>query len=224
MSQKVVAGIIAPCTALFAYKYMNESEIDMKGVAAAPSAERRLKQYNKAFVFSVRNVEEGRWWTGITATFAHGSIAHLLLNMSTLWSLGPAIATAIGPARFSFIYFGAGIAGSLVQYAWWKRTVPENKDAGAVGASGCLLGLVGAATYLAPRSRVSVFFIPMTMWQSSAAVGAFSVASMYNDWLPFLGHAAHLGGLLFGGISTFVLFRLGILYPMRKLYPMGRYF
>jgi membrane associated rhomboid family serine protease len=210
MSERVVLVIIAPCAALFAYKYMNEAGIDMKGSANAPLAVKKIKQYNKTFVFSERNVAEGRWWTGITATFAHGSVAHLILNMSTLWSLGPPLVRALGPAKFGFLYFGAGIAGSLTQYWWWKRTVPKYGEArGAVGASGSLLGLVGAMTYIMPRSQVSFFFIPMTMWQATAGVGALSVASMYNDWLPGLGHAAHLGGLLFGGICAVRLFGTG---------------
>jgi membrane associated rhomboid family serine protease len=204
-AEKVVVAIMVPCTALFAYKYFNESEIDMKGAAASPGAVKRMIQYNKTFVFSMRNVEEGRWWTGITSTFAHAGVLHLIVNMGTLWSLGPIVAKALGPKRFSLIYFGAGIVGSLAQYYWWKRSSPEDKDAGAVGASGSLLGLVGALAIAMPRLKVMVLIFPMALWQCSAGILGLSIASLYNGWLPGLGHAAHLGGMLFGGLSWIMM-------------------
>ena len=213
----VVLSVIAPCAALFGYKFFNESEIEAKrSTAAAPEAVKRIVQYNRNFVFSRRNVQEGRWWTAVTSMFAHHDLLHIFFNMSTLWSLGPSLVRTIGTSRFFFIYFGAGLVGNWLQWEWWKKDVSPYRDAGAVGASGCLFGLVGTMTYMMPTSKVYVFFIPLKIWQASVGIGALSIASLQNDWLPGFGHAAHLGGLLFGGASTLILARTGRLLPIRR--------
>ncbi|EPE34574.1 Rhomboid-like protein [Glarea lozoyensis ATCC 20868] len=184
--EKVALAIIVPCTALFTYKFFNECEISWRGAAASPGAVQRMIQYNKTFVFSMRNVEEGRWWTGLFI------------------SLGVKIIHFAGLKRFGLIYLGAGIVGNLVQYYWWKRTLPENKDAGAVSASASVLGLVGFMTGAVPHAKVTSNIFSLTLWKFSAGILGLSIASLYSGWLPELGHAAHFVGMIFGRYSVYI--------------------
>lgn len=54
-----------------------------------------------------------------------------------------------------------------------------------------------------------LFFVPMTMLQSMLITVGVSVACIRNDWLPFIGHVGHLGGLAFGGFWYLVALRRG---------------
>jgi len=121
-------------------------------------------------------MDEQRWHTLITSTFMHGGILHLGLNMLTLW----------------------GIAGAILQTWYWKRTEPRYSNPSAVGASGCITGVLGAMTLFSPYTAVSVFSLPLRLWQSSLLLVGLSLAAIKTGTLPWIGHVDHLGGLAFG--------------------------
>ena len=55
----------------------------------------------------------GRWWTILSASWLHGGILHIVLNMMSVRNLGPAVSEFYGGARTVIIYFVAGAAGFL---------------------------------------------------------------------------------------------------------------
>ena len=57
-------------------------------------------------------VAEGEWWRLITATFLHGSLIHLGMNMLVLWLIGPPVEEYFGHARYLLLYLVSGLAGS----------------------------------------------------------------------------------------------------------------
>ena len=69
--------------------------------------------------------------------FLHGGLLHIALNMYAFWQLCPTLERALGSARFSAIYFGAGLAGSLASLLF---------EPASLGASGAICGIM--ATYL----------------------------------------------------------------------------
>ena len=81
-------------------------------------------------------LEQGRWWTLITAIYLHGSLLHILFNVIWIRQLGPAVEELYGPARLVVIFTVAGIAGFLV--SGLVSSYPT------VGASGAIFGLLGA--------------------------------------------------------------------------------
>ena len=76
-----------------------------------------------------------QWYRLITAMFLHGGLIHIGFNMMALMQLGPALEELYGSARYFFLYVVTGAFGFLA-----------SSFAGhySLGASGGLLGLVGA--------------------------------------------------------------------------------
>lgn len=159
-----------------------------------------VSDFRNTWVFSRRNMEEGRWYTIITSTFMHSGMGHLVFNMLGLWSFGVPIARAFGVTKFLALYFGSGIAGGLLQDWHWKRTLPPGEDAAAVGASGCVFGLLGSLTMLAPKMSILLYFVPVAMWQSTTITVLFSGVCIQTGAFPWLGHVDHLGGMAFGAV------------------------
>ena len=80
------------------------------------------------------------WYRLITAMFLHGGLIHIGFNMMALMQLGPALEELYGSSRYFFLYIVTGAFGFLVSafpYGPWQGS-------NSLGASGGLLGLVGA--------------------------------------------------------------------------------
>ena len=135
-------------------------------------------------------VAEGEWWRGVTAAFLHseGFIFHILFNMYFLYVLGPRMEQQVGSASFIALYLGSAAGGGAAfQFLVDGRAV-------ALGASGAVFGLLGAALAGAFRVR-----------NTPAGRGAFRQLAFLlaiNLVLPFvIGNVAwqaHLGGLAAG--------------------------
>ena len=78
---------------------------------------------------------EHQWFRLITAMFLHGGLIHIGFNMMSLMQLGPALEELYGSARYLFLYVVTGALGFLASAALGHTSL---------GASGALLGLVGA--------------------------------------------------------------------------------
>jgi len=156
---------------------------------------------------------EGFVWTLLTSMFMHGSFAHLLVNMFSLFFIGNLVERIIGRKRYFWIYLISGIVAGLafVTFAYIGLFIPAGErifggiDTFAVGASGALFGLGGLLAVLIPKLRVLIFFfIPMPMWVAMLVL-------MFGLWilsavggLP-IGNTAHFGGLVVGIIYGFYL-------------------
>ncbi len=80
----------------------------------------------------------GEWWRIITSAFVHSGWLHIASNMYALYFLGAGCEHFFGPRRFLGIYF-ASIMGSGISV-----TVFSSPNTITVGASGAILGLLGA--------------------------------------------------------------------------------
>ena len=76
-----------------------------------------------------------QWYRLITAMFLHGGLIHIGFNMMALMQLGPALEELYGSSRYLFLYIFTGAFGFLVS---------SFLGTNSLGASGGLLGLVGA--------------------------------------------------------------------------------
>ena len=82
----------------------------------------------------------------------HGGFLHLLGNMVFLFCFGNAINAKLGHATFLAFYFAVGM---LAGVAW----LVGGSGYAAVGASGAIMGVVGAFLVLYPKNEVSVFYL-----------------------------------------------------------------
>jgi membrane associated rhomboid family serine protease len=83
-------------------------------------------------------VHAGQWWRLITVMFLHASLLHIALNAWALWLFGQFVETTFGRVRFLAIYFVSGFVASVSSYTF------GNPCAVGVGASGAIVGLLGA--------------------------------------------------------------------------------
>src|SRR6476660_2520501 len=77
----------------------------------------------------------------VTYMFAHSpeNFFHILFNMYALWKFGSVLERVWGPKRFLIFYLVCGLAAGAAQMFL--------SDGMSIGASGAIMGLVGAFAY-----------------------------------------------------------------------------
>jgi len=150
----------------------------------------------------------------VTSMFLHADLGHLFMNMLGLFFLGPMVESALGGRRFLTLYLLAGLGGSLlhmgVDYIKVLSMGCVNCQpyydlirTGALGASGCVFGVVVAFITMFPREKLILFPIPIPIKAMYLGLGlvAFSLIAGVTDTTPGgIGHFAHLGGAIVGFI------------------------
>lgn len=138
-----------------------------------------------------------RPWSFFTHIFNHAGLGHLFFNMLTLYFFGRALIQYTSPRRFLGIYILSGLFGGLV-YMGIANLIPGGKLGYLLGASGSIMGILGALVARNPRAEFGLlnFRIPILLIAGLyVLVNLFSVFSVGNNWG---GNLAHLGGLGFG--------------------------
>jgi rhomboid protease GluP len=125
------------------------------------------------------------WWRLVTAMFLHGGLLHIGLNMMSLMQLGPALEELYGSARYFFLYVFTGAFGFFVSALTGHFSL---------GASGALLGLVGAMLAITSK-RGGSFMRDLRSRLITSVVILFAVGFMGAFRID---NAAHLGGLAAG--------------------------
>ncbi|MGH9904526.1 MAG: rhomboid family intramembrane serine protease, partial [Pyrinomonadaceae bacterium] len=97
-----------------------------------------------------RLINEGHWWRFVTPMFLHVGLLHLLVNMYSLWIVGPYVEKLYGSAKFFVFWVASGIAGNVASYLTvvgpgTYRSLPgrflfKSHDFASAGASGALFG------------------------------------------------------------------------------------
>ncbi len=131
-------------------------------------------------------VAQGEWWRLLTATFLHGSLIHLGMNMLVLWLIGPPVEEYFGHARYLLLYLVSGLAGSA-------GALILSGGAPTVGASGAIFGIMGAALVLEWR-KIWVF--------GGQALGLVVINLAITFAIPGISIGGHIGGLIGGGICA----------------------
>ncbi|MCU7823651.1 rhomboid family intramembrane serine protease [Kitasatospora sp. DSM 101779] len=150
-----------------------------------------------AGAFPVRfGVAEGpeEWYRLATAVFVHAGPFHILMNMVSLWVLGPQLERVLGRARYLALYLLSGLAGNAFAY------VVTGGNVYSVGASGAIFGLLGATAVLFRVTRTPLG--PVIALLVFNLVITFSVSAI--DW------RAHVGGLIAGAVTG-----AGLMYAPR---------
>ena len=153
-------------------------------------------------------VRGGEWWRLVSATFLHFGPVHLGMNMLGLWLLGPFTEFALGFVRFLVLYLCAGV-GSMAVVMLFSSS-PYGIQI-TVGASGSILGLVGATgalmlrgwlrdrAHAAKRRFLTMIFI-------------VAMQTVFDSMVPQVSMVAHLSGALLG-------FTIALLLPDRLRSP-----
>ncbi len=144
------------------------------------------------------SVMHGEVWRLFTAQFLHWTFGHILMNMIGLHFLGRSLERDWGSKRFLWVYMVAGTLGNLF-YVTLTLVGWLSVDGIAAGASGCVLGLLGAAAVRYPHAEVLIYFMfPIKIRTAALLFGGFYVLNLYTRGQNAGGDACHLAGMLFG--------------------------
>lgn len=142
--------------------------------------------------------QDGEWWRLGTAMFLHFGAIHLILNCVSLWEAGQLVERMYGRWRFIAIYVIAGLCGNLLSL------VVQGNQAVSGGASGAIFGVYGAALLFLWRERASISAREFKWLFGGGCV--FSVVTIVLGFIiPGIDNAAHIGGLITGGLVSIVL-------------------
>jgi membrane associated rhomboid family serine protease len=159
--------------------------------------------------------------TYLSSTFLHADWWHVIGNMWFLWLAGFVLEDAWGRSLYLLVYLAAG--AMACQFDAWVDPV---SIVHSVGASGAIAGLMGAFLVRFPKMKIRM------MWFFDLGLFPFRRFWMRTYWLlPIwvlleinygmgpgdgIGHWAHVGGFLFGGIAAVTLRYSGLEHKMNK--------
>ena len=144
-------------------------------------------------------VVQGQYWRLFTALFLHGGFAHLLFNVFALYVLGPPLERSIGALRFTLCYLISGLASSAGVVA--LTVVGLVHVAQLVGASGCIMGIVGAWAGFLLRHRHA----PHAKQRLANVAMIVAIQTAFDLSTPQVSMAAHLCGLIAGFFLGLIL-------------------
>ena len=126
-----------------------------------------------------------RPWILLTSMFLHAGINHILFNMYALLIFGQILEQRIGAKRFLFVYLLSGLIAAFLSSFFYER---------ALGASGAIMGVIGALIILMPNLRLLLFFaVPMPLWTAGIIYAAID---LFGIFFPSgIGNIAHLVGM-----------------------------
>ncbi|MBD0371078.1 MAG: rhomboid family intramembrane serine protease [Pyrinomonadaceae bacterium] len=155
-------------------------------------------------------INAGQWWRFVTPVFIHVNLPHILVNMWSLWVVGPYVEKLYGSAKFVFFWVLTGVAGVVASYLTVRPDLHVNSvgrflfktmDNPSAGASGALFGLVGVLFVFGIKFRHEL----PEGFKRAFGTGLLPMILM-NLFIGYLGrgfidNAAHLGGF-FSGVAA----------------------
>jgi len=134
----------------------------------------------------------GQYWRMLTSLFLHFGPLHIAFNLYALFVIGPGLERIIGSVRFAFYYLLAGLGSSagVLLLKWSVAYRPEQ----LVGASGCVMGIVGVWAGYLFRHRSE----PFAGRRLKNIVLIIAIQTAFDLSTPQISMAAHLSGLVTG--------------------------
>ena len=150
-----------------------------------------------------------QWWRFVTPMFLHVNVLHLMVNMYSLWIVGPYVEKLYGSAKFVVFWVTTGVAGVVASYLTVRpgmsvgpvaRFIFKTTDDPSAGASGALFGLVGVLFVFGIKFRHEL----PEGFKRAFGTGMLPII-LINLFIGYLGrgfidNAAHLGGLVSGAM------------------------
>lgn len=134
---------------------------------------------------------EDRWWTLITANYLHGSLLHLLFNVSALRAVGKINIEIYSSSRLFLIYFLGGVLGMAVSSL---AGIPLT-----LGASGAVCALIGSMSYdewRANKGNLKMRIKSVGSWVALIVVTGLALPNV-NNWAHAIGFVS---GFLLGSL------------------------
>jgi len=146
-----------------------------------------------------------QWWRIVTSAFLHDGLAHIGVNMFSLWVLGRFIEAVAGPVRMGVIY-GVSLVASGLGVVYLSPAYP---GISTLGASGAIFGLFGALFAIGFKLG------PPGMQLIRANIGILVLNLIFTFVVPGISWQAHVSGLVAGFLLT-----LAIYTPPKRVAPV----
>lgn len=135
-------------------------------------------------------IADGDWWRLASYGFLHSGLLHIGFNMYLLYLLGTELERDLGAVKFALLYLAGllgGAAGALLL----------DFNAGTVGASGAVFGLMGYAFFDLRARGIN----PM-----QTTIGPLLLLNLVIGFIiPNVSVGGHLGGLAAGALASVAL-------------------
>lgn len=135
------------------------------------------------------------WMAGLVSMFLHGSLAHILFNMWSLWIFGNNVEEAFGHLGYLLFYIASGVAATVGFVA-----VNPDLTVPLIGASGAIAGVMGAYLVLFPRHLVLTVIIFRVVAIPAIAFLGFWFLSQFLFESEGVAWEAHVAGFVFGAL------------------------
>jgi membrane associated rhomboid family serine protease len=148
-----------------------------------------LREHGGHYTAAVAN---GDWWRWATAVFLHAGLWHIGFNLFALSMVGPHIERLYGSLVMVFVYMATGVLANIGSGAMGLPGI-------GIGASGAIMGLIGATAASAHRDGTSAgraLRNDMLKWTAYVMVFGFAIGA--DNW-------AHAYGFLAGGVFGYAV-------------------
>jgi membrane associated rhomboid family serine protease len=213
LSRPYIFTVVLLVTNLFVFMLMWSSSGMSSQVLWSGFPEPVLEAYGAKLNYLI-NAPNYQWWRFITPMFVHINLPHILVNMYSLWIVGPYVEKLYGSAKFVVFWVVTGIAGVVASYLTvqpalatgaFGRFLFKSADVPSAGASGALFGLVGVLFVFGIKFRHEL----PEGFKRAFGTGMIPII-VINLFIGFIGrgfidNAAHLGGLLSGAALAAVV-------------------
>ncbi len=134
----------------------------------------------------------------VSHMFAHGSILHIFFNMYALWIFGAVLERVWGGKKFFIFYMVCGLAAGVTQMLFVNSSA-------AIGASGAIMGLLGAFAYTFPNTEFYMLPFPVPI-KAKYMAAIYACIDLFGGFSggDNIAHFAHLGGLAMGLILVII--------------------
>jgi membrane associated rhomboid family serine protease len=127
-------------------------------------------------------------WRLLTSAFTHVQIFHIFSNLFMLYQVGPPLEQMLGRLRFTVLYLLSALGGGV---AVWLLSSPGGAT---LGASGAVLGLVGALLVISKARGLDVTWI----------IAYVAITAFISFTIPNISWEGHLGGFVTGAAVAWI--------------------
>lgn len=138
-------------------------------------------------------IQDGQYYRFITPIFMQIGISHFIFNLFSIFLFVSVLESLIGRSRFIVIYLGAGIAGYLTTYLFSSSDL-------SLGASGAIMGVMGAFLYLSQKKSVL-----LDDASRKTIIPILVVNLVYTFIDPQISITGHIGGLIVGYLLSLLM-------------------
>lgn len=148
---------------------------------------------NYTFGISPTLFKDKQFYRLFTFMFLHSSLTHLLSNLLSLYIFGTRIELYLGKISFLIIFLTSGLFSGVFSFIFTKTY--------SVGASGAILGLIGATLYFSVKEKVKLDGLDYY------TIGIICIISILGSFaIPNVDNAGHIGGFLIGYILCYFVY------------------